>query len=513
MAVALATAGAMATIVVFPVGSSASSPEKEFSSNFEAQCVLAPGVLNIQADVRFAVHLTGPESTELHPGEEVTFKEASATITLPVELVESFVSLGATSIKTKLTRLVLDATGMQPPEVNLPGSEGPHPVEKGKPLSFSSTPISFTEKVTAAPGERAGLSVDSSPGFEGETGAFGGTGKGIEFTVEAFDSEGGRLFGPATVDCTAPASVTLASYSVVQSTSTTTTTTNRTITCTFTTILPIPIVIGPDQGPEGGGTEVVIEGAISGAKGVFFGGKAATHFEVVSAHEVKATTPPGHGTVEVDVQLPGNECGEVPTTKGSFTYLPPNEKAEYNGWVVSGTLTDKRLGQAITLPSGSTFNGSGELNNETGAGSVTGNVSIPAFTAPLKLFGVLPVSLGVSLTQSGAISGTVAKSEVVPGAESLSLPLKLNVGLTSVAALGLKIPVNCATAEPLALPLASTLTREELLLTGWSFSGTATLSTIHCEGGLLGRLFGAVLSALLSGPENAYALSIKPPSG
>lgn len=94
-----------------------------------------------------------------------------------------------------------------------------------------------------------------------------------------------------------------------------------------------------------------------------------------------------------------------------------------------------------------------------------------------------------------------------------TIPAKLNLGITFVKLLGLSIPTGCATAEPLALSLAGTLTREELLHTGWSFTGSATLPQFKCEGGLLGGLFGLVLTGLLSGPENAYSLSIKAPSG
>jgi hypothetical protein len=189
------------------------------------------------------------------------------------------------------------------------------------------------------------------------------------------------------------------------------------------------------------------------------------------------------------------------------------ETAEYTNWAVSGSLTPRALNQPIGLPSGSTFNGRSKVNKETGAGSVSGNLAIPAFTAPLKLFGVLPVALGLKLTPEGAIAGTVAKSETVSGDEMLSVPMKLGVGITSVSLFGLKIPTTCPTAEPLSLSLVDNLTREELLTKGWSFAGSTTIPKVKCEGGLLASLFGHVLSALLSGPENAYAIKITAPGG
>ncbi len=497
----LATAGSMAMLALaLPLTSAANSPEKEFSRSFAAPCVVAPGILNVRASANFAVHLKGPE--EVHSNEEVTFREAGVTVTNSTEATEPLFDIGARGVKLNLTRFLLDAEGMQPPTVNLAGAqEGIVPLEKGKPFSFSSPPVSFTEKVTAAPGEHAGLSVDSSPGFEEvEPQVFRETGKGIVFTLETFNSEGVRELGPLQVVCTAPSGVTLASYVVG----------GKIVHCTTTTPRPLFVTLQPKEGPEGGGTEVTIEGEVGSVTEVLFGGVEVGFHPSMSG--LVAVSPPGHGTVGVRVIAPGDECGNGHEGSAAFTYVPGNEKFQQNGWALSGSLTDKRLGQAITLPTGSTFNGSGELNNATGAGSVTGNVSIPAFSAPLKLFGSLPASVGLSLTQSGAINGTLAKSEVIPGAESFSLPVKLNVGITSLEVVGLKIPAKCTTAEPLVLGLMSALSREELLHTGWSFSGAATLPKIRCEGGLLGRLFGPILSALLSGPENAYALSFKPPS-
>ncbi len=186
---------------------------------------------------------------------------------------------------------------------------------------------------------------------------------------------------------------------------------------------------------------------------------------------------------------------------------------EYHNWLLSASLTDKELGQAITLPEGSAFNGSGELNTETGSGAVNGNLSVPPFSAPLELFGILPVSFGTTVSQVGSLEGTVAKSEAVPGDETLGAAVKLNLAITSVGILGLTIPTRCATTKPLALKLVDTLTREELLTKGWSFAGTTTIPKINCEGGFLGEPFGVVLSQLLSGPENPYSLAISAPSG
>lgn len=184
---------------------------------------------------------------------------------------------------------------------------------------------------------------------------------------------------------------------------------------------------------------------------------------------------------------------------------------ELKNWTLSGTLTPRRVNQAITIPAGSTFNGALELNTQTGAGSVEGNIFVPPFSSTLRLFGVLPTTLGLTITGSGPLTGTIAASETVPGDETITIPAKLTIGVTSVGMLGLKIPVGCATAEPASFNFADTLTPEELEK-GWQFTGKATLPRIACkEPGLFGALVGLVLSDLLSGPENAYSIKISEP--
>jgi pimeloyl-ACP methyl ester carboxylesterase len=187
------------------------------------------------------------------------------------------------------------------------------------------------------------------------------------------------------------------------------------------------------------------------------------------------------------------------------------QHSELKNWKVSGAITARKLHQPFTLPEGSTFNGGVELDTGTGTGTAEGNLSIPAFTSSGRLFGVLPTSLGVTLTQAGPLEGTVAPSESSPGEEVLTLPTQLSMGITSVKLLGLMLPTQCTTAEPVSLPLSATLTREELLTQGWSFAGATTLPKLKCEG-FLGPLFSLVLTSLISGPENPYTIKITAPS-
>ena len=205
-----------------------------------------------------------------------------------------------------------------------------------------------------------------------------------------------------------------------------------------------------------------------------------------------------------------NETGAAFGAQVSFTTPPLIEKAEYMNWVLSGAITDKKQREAITLPTGATFDGSAEVNVETGAGSVTGNLAIPPLGAEVNLFGVLPLHLGITIAEVGQLEGTLAESQTVPGDESLTIPLTLNVGVTSFNALGLMFEPGCTTTESATLLLSDTLSREELLSKGWSFSGTTRLPRFKCEG-QFGQLLAFVLDVLLSGPENPYSFRIAAP--
>ncbi|MGH9106990.1 MAG: MBG domain-containing protein, partial [Acidimicrobiales bacterium] len=76
--------------------------------------------------------------------------------------------------------------------------------------------------------------------------------------------------------------------------------------------------LSPAAGPDKGGTKVVVRGSsFKDVTEVVFG-KREAHFEVVSAHEVVATSPGGTGTVAVRVTTPAGTS--APAEAGRFTY-------------------------------------------------------------------------------------------------------------------------------------------------------------------------------------------------
>ena len=188
---------------------------------------------------------------------------------------------------------------------------------------------------------------------------------------------------------------------------------------------------------------------------------------------------------------------------------------EFNHWVVSGGITDKALNQTITLPSGSEFNGLGKgINLLTEEGEIEGTVTVPAFTADLKILGQ-SAATGITFKQVGVASGGFKLASTEPakslGEVTLSIPAKVNIGFTSLSILGITIPTECVTSSPVSFPLMSTTSLLALLYTGTSFKGTTTIPSVSC-GGLFGILLQPILSSLVSGSNNAYSLSFAPPA-
>jgi hypothetical protein len=131
----------------------------------------------------------------------------------------------------------------------------------------------------------------------------------------------------------------------------------------------------------------------------------------------------------------------------------------------------------------------------------------------------------MTVTTVGGVAASTAASE---GLEALSIPLKVEIGFTSING----DPISCKTAEPVALNLTDTLDLEELLSRRWSFSGTTAIPEIRCqggsgagslggalsaafsaahEGGPAGGFPGGVPSSALSGSKNPFSLTITAP--
>jgi hypothetical protein len=186
---------------------------------------------------------------------------------------------------------------------------------------------------------------------------------------------------------------------------------------------------------------------------------------------------------------------------------------------VSGYLTPKKLGEQVVLPKHSTFNGTVNLASTPPTpdwgGTLTGSLSVPPFDASLKLAGLLPTKVGITFTEVGTSTGTIGEAPAtdcagaaLPGpCAQMKVTSKAILGITEVGLLGIGVPVHCETSEPVVFNLTDNLTFEEVTEIGPHFTGTVTIPIISCDG-LEGLTVAPLLTTLMSGPDNPYALYI-----
>jgi hypothetical protein len=181
----------------------------------------------------------------------------------------------------------------------------------------------------------------------------------------------------------------------------------------------------------------------------------------------------------------------VPTASAADVVLP------FENYKVGGSLTVRKLNQSINLPSGATFNGSANVTQ----GTLSGHVSIPEFTSTIRVLGI-PTRVTTKLEEAQPVQGTVKLdpdlTTHIRSTTSAILRIKaLRIGLLSV-------PTTCRTAEPIVL----TLNYDGPFAFPIDFNGTTTIPRLTGCG-----LLGPTLGTLLSGPGNAYHVTLDKPTG
>ena len=217
-------------------------------------------------------------------------------------------------------------------------------------------------------------------------------------------------------------------------------------------------------------------------------------------------------------------CAAVVAVIGATSMLAVSASAitipyTFDNWAVWGSLTDKKLNEPVVLPKGSTFNGTSVLTSTATelSGTVTGTIFVPPFNTTVKLVGLVPTNVGLTFTQVGPAEGVLVQTSTANCAGShfdglcvtLSVNTRAAVGITETGLLGVDVPTECETSEPIAFSLSSTMPLTQLLDEGPAFKGTVTIPSIKC-GGLSGLAVGTLLTELMSGPENPYLLHIGP---
>jgi hypothetical protein len=179
----------------------------------------------------------------------------------------------------------------------------------------------------------------------------------------------------------------------------------------------------------------------------------------------------------------------LPTASAQDVVLP------FENYQVGGSLTVKKLGQSIELPEGSTFNGSANLTT----GQVSGDVFVPEFTSTIRVLGV-PTNVTTKLDQAQPVQGTIAFN--ADGTISLRTTTSAILRIRRLRLGLLSVPTTCRTAEPIVL----TMNYDGPLAFPLTFEGTTTIPRLTGCG-----LLGPTLGTLLSGPGNAYRLTLAPP--
>ena len=169
-------------------------------------------------------------------------------------------------------------------------------------------------------------------------------------------------------------------------------------------------------------------------------------------------------------------------------------------WQVSGSVTAKKLGIALKIPAGATFSSEADVTAET----LTASLFVPPIKETLSLFGLIPVTLEGSLTQTGPVTGKVSLSN--SAVLTVSATGGAILATKSLKVLGLTIPLECHTATPVELPLSFSRSANALSTGSISESATVTIPQFTGCG-----IFSPLTSLLLSGPGNPINLAVSPP--
>jgi hypothetical protein len=115
---AISTLAAMAaTLVAAASGGAAAGPLKVKEVNFEAACILAPGVLNETGTIK--VHQTGEAPETVGEGEAFNVVNNKITTTTPVNWGETLFASGSRTARGAVTSTIVDIANATPAKKNI----------------------------------------------------------------------------------------------------------------------------------------------------------------------------------------------------------------------------------------------------------------------------------------------------------------------------------------------------------------------------------------------------------
>jgi hypothetical protein len=162
-------------------------------------------------------------------------------------------------------------------------------------------------------------------------------------------------------------------------------------------------------------------------------------------------------------------------------------------------VTEASSGISVEIPAGSTLTAEGDVTS----GKLKATLSIPPIDQTISLFGI-PVTVKGALTPVGTITGTVGLSD--SGVFSESAVGEANELVGSVGVGIFTVPIGCTTVTPIKLPLSISEPVNALVTGGFEIKTDVTVPEFGGCG-----LFGPVLTATMSGPNNPINMTATPP--
>ena len=168
-------------------------------------------------------------------------------------------------------------------------------------------------------------------------------------------------------------------------------------------------------------------------------------------------------------------------------------------WNLIGSVTEAKSGISVEVPKGATLSAEGDVTT----GALTANLSIPPIDQTIKVLGI-PITVKGALTPTGTIHGTVGLTNSAVFSESAEGSANELVGSVGVGILTL--PIGCTTVKPIELPLSISEPVNALVTGGFAITTKVTVPEFGGCG-----VFGPVLSATMSGPNNPINITASPP--
>jgi hypothetical protein len=210
----------------------------------------------------------------------------------------------------------------------------------------------------------------------------------------------------------------------------------------------------------------------------------------------------------IEERLEGKAAPSTCGQHSSATELPAGARltpetgdliVQIPNWVVTGSVTDKKLGIALKIPAGATFSAEGDISS----GTVSATLFTPPINETVTLFGLLPVTIKGALEQAGPITGKFGLAN--NGNLLIEATGGANLITKSLSIAFFTINLNCHTSTPIQLPLSLNESANALYTGSVSVNDSVTIPSFTGCG-----IFGPVTTALLSGPENTVAFNAAP---